>query len=368
MNKAKSIKSIYTSAANSIAQKLHNFNHNLPAFFCGLILKDGVLNLLILIIEITMAVIALDLGGTKLAAALFKKDGGLSFRSTVSIKRKKGNKVGKLIIESASAILQKAQNKKIKVTAIGICVPGIAHAVTGTVWAPNIAGWEDYPLKAELERVFKKKNVTVHIDSDRACYILGETWHAKEKLSDVIFLSVGTGIGAGILINGKVLRGFNDIAGAIGWMSLSRPFEKKYVTCGDFEYHASGEGLVKVAKELLLQKKYRSSVLNRHQPDNLTAKDIFLAYETNDKLAKIVLQQAIAYWGMAVANLVSLFNPQKIILGGGVFGPAIKFLDMIYAEALKWGQPISMKQVKLEAARLGADAGLYGAARMAMNA
>jgi glucokinase len=79
------------------------------------------------------------------------------------------------------------------------------------------------------------------------------------------------------------------------------------------------------------------------------------------------MENAIEYWGMAVANLVSLFNPQKIIFGGGVFGPALKFLDAIYEEATKWAQPISIKQVTLEGSALGADAGLYGAAWLVLK-
>ena len=73
------------------------------------------------------------------------------------------------------------------------------------------------------------------------------------------------------------------------------------------------------------------------------------------------MNNAIEYWGMAVANLVSLFNPEKIIFGGGVFGPALKFLDAIYDEAKKWAQPISIDQVQLQGSALGNDAGLYGA-------
>ena len=100
----------------------------------------------------------------------------------------------------------------------------------------------------------------------------------------------------------------------------------------------------------------------------LLLQKIFLhAYDANDKLAIAVINNAIEYWGMAVANLVSLFNPEKIIFGGGVFGPALKFLDAIYDEAKKWAQPISMQQVKLEGAALGNEAGLYGAAYLALK-
>ena len=99
----------------------------------------------------------------------------------------------------------------------------------------------------------------------------------------------------------------------------------------------------------------------------LTGKDIFNAYDAGDKLAIAVIKNAIEYWGMAVANLVSLFNPEKIIFGGGVFGPALKFLDAIYEESKKWAQPISIRQVKLEASALGNDAGLYGAGYLALK-
>jgi len=314
-----------------------------------------------------MPVIALDLGGTKLAAALFNDEGDILVSETVKLEKRKGKEVGGLILQQVNLLLQKAIEKNIFVSSLGICVPGIAHAKTGRVWAPNIPGWEDYPLQEELQHELGNKNITIKIDSDRACYILAEVWKGNARgFSDVIFLSVGTGIGAGIIINNQVLRGANDIGGAIGWMALNKPFDKKYISCGCFEYNASGEGLVKVAKELIAEKKFAESVLNKDLT-RLSAKNIFTAYDANDKLAIMVINNAIAYWGMAVANLVSLFNPQKIIFGGGVFGPALKFLDAIYEEAKKWAQPISIQQVTLEGAALGNEAGLYGAAYLALK-
>ena len=314
-----------------------------------------------------MPVIALDLGGTKLAAALFNDEGDILFSKKVNLEKRKGREVGSLILQQINLLLQNAIEKNIIVSSLGICVPGIAHAKTGRVWAPNIPGWEDYPLEEELQHGLGNKNIAIKIDSDRACYILAEVWKGNARgYSDVIFLSVGTGIGAGIIINNEVLRGANDIGGAIGWMVLNNPFDKKYIPCGCFEYNASGEGLVKVAKEFIAEKKFAESVLNKDLT-RLSAKAIFTAYDANDKLAIMVINNAIAYWGMAVANLVSLFNPQKIIFGGGVFGPALKFLDAIYEEAKKWAQPISIQQVTLEGAALGNEAGLYGAAYLALK-
>jgi glucokinase len=223
-------------------------------------------------------------------------------------------------------------------------------------------------LLEELQRSVNNEKIKIKIDSDRACYILGEVWKGNARsCKDAIFLSVGTGIGAGILINNEVLRGSHDIAGAIGWMALDRPFNQKYISCGDFEYNASGEGIVKVAKEMLDISIYNKSVLNNINPALLSAKDIFDAYENGDQLAKKVIANAIECWGMATANLVSLFNPEKIIFGGGVFGPALKFLDDIYIEAKKWAQPISIQQVQLQASALGSEAGLYGAGLLALR-
>ena len=311
-----------------------------------------------------MAVIALDLGGTKLAAAVFSDKGDILFKINHSLVKRQGPEVGELIFQAANELLNKAND----VSAIGICVPGIAYAKTGRVWAPNIPGWDDYPLLDELKRSVNNEKIKIKIDSDRACYILGEVWKGNARgCKDAIFLSVGTGIGAGILINNEVLRGSHDIAGAIGWMALDRPFNQKYISCGDFEYNASGEGIVKVAKEMLDSDVRNKSVLKKISPDLLSAKDIFDAYENGDELANKVMVNAIECWGMATANLVSLFNPEKIIFGGGVFGPALKFLDEIYIEAKKWAQPISIQQVQLQASALGNEAGLYGAGLLALR-
>jgi len=308
-----------------------------------------------------MSVIALDLGGTKLAGALFNADGNILLKTKSSLEKRSSTDVGNLISRQINELLNEAIAIDEKISAIGICVPGIAHARTGKVWAPNIPGWDDYPLLDEMKQAVKNENIKIKIDSDRACYILGEVWKGNARgCNNAIFLSVGTGIGAGILINNEVLRGSHDIAGAIGWMALDKPFQEKYKACGCFEYNASGEGIAKVGKEML-DNNNDETILKNIDTQKLLTKDVFDAYDKGDALAKKIIANAIEYWGMAVANLVSLFNPEKIIFGGGVFGPALKLLDAIYAEAKKWAQPISIQQVKLEDSALGNDAGLYGA-------
>jgi glucokinase len=313
-----------------------------------------------------MALLGIDLGGTKLAMAIFNEVGDIIFKESFPLENRKGSDVGSFITQNIIDFLNHGVLKGDTIKSIGISVPGISHVSTGKVWAPNIPGWTDYPLLDEVRKVCG--NIPVTIDSDRACYILGESWKGNSiGCRDAIFLSVGTGIGAGILINGEILRGSHDIAGCIGWMALKGPFEKKYIGCGCFEYYASGEGIAKVTKELLNKQKDYSGELRNKDIGKITAHDVFSAYNDRDSLAVIVINLCVEFWGMAAANLVSLFNPEKIIFGGGVFGPAIPLIPAIKEEAAKWAQPVSINQVTFDASGLAGDAGVYGAGFLALK-
>jgi len=308
-----------------------------------------------------MTALGIDLGGTKLSFAVFSRQGEILYKQGFALKDRTTADIGDLMTGEIKRITADHND----IHCIGIAVPGIYHEKKGTVWAPNIEGWDDYPL---LQKMQQATTIPITIDSDRACYILGESWMGNAKgCNNAIYLAVGTGIGAGILINGNVLRGAHDIAGAIGWLALRQPFEDKYVSCGCFEYHASGEGIANITRELLQREKNYNGLLKQKKEALLTAHDVFTAYGKKDELANEVLTTCIRFWGMAVANLISLFNPEKIILGGGVFGPALQFIPAIKEEAAKWAQPISMKQVSIEPSALGTDAGLFGAAQLAFR-
>ncbi|MGB2869862.1 MAG: ROK family protein [Bacteroidota bacterium] len=315
-----------------------------------------------------MAVIGLDLGGTKLAGALFDATGNLLARRVEPLAKRQGHEVGALLIDMFRELRAFAQTKKLEVTGVGAAVPGIASAHTGKVWAPNIPGWEDYPLRDELKAAAGSKSCRVVVDSDRACSILGEQWKgAAQGCSHAVFLAVGTGIGAGILIDGQVLRGAQDIAGATGWMALDQEFRDEYVSCGCFEYHASGEGIAKVARAMIAAETNHTGSLASISPEKLTAHEVFAAYGQNDPIARRTIESAIRAWGAAAANFVSLFNPERIIFGGGVFGPALRFLEDIRREAEKWAQPISMRSVQIVGSKLGSDAALFGAGFLALQ-
>lgn len=327
-----------------------------------------------------MAVIGVDLGGTKLAAAMFSRSGEMLARKIAPLDGRSGRDVGALIVGETAALMKDGgpsgsrshggdtPASDDRVTGIGISVPGIYRAKSGTVWAPNIPGWEDYPLLEEVSRFEGLDGVPVRIDSDRACCILGEAWMGAAKgCSNAIFLAVGTGIGAGVLCDGRVIRGHGDIAGAVGWMSLHPEFREEYASCGYFEHHASGAGIVKSMCNLLHGEPGLQSQLRSMDLRDITTRDVFGAAVAGDPAAGKIVEQAVRCWGMAAANLVSTFNPEIIVFGGGVFGPAAKYLGDIAVEARKWAQPISMQQVRFETSQLGGDAGLIGAGRLGLG-
>jgi glucokinase len=315
-----------------------------------------------------MAVIGLDLGATKLAGALFDRDGGILERSALLLDGRDGDDVARLMVRQARALRDAGAARRMGVEALGVSVPGIVHHDDGTVWAPNIPGWERYPLRDAFSAEIGNRFPCV-MESDRASSILAEVSRgAARGCRHAIFLAVGTGIGAGIMVDGAILRGAHDIAGAIGWMGLDRPYRPAYRSCGGFESHASGAGMARVARELLDAEPEYNGKLRALAPEQLTAREVFDAHATGDELAARVVAGAVECWGMAIANLVSLFDPEMVVLGGGLFGPAAGLLDQIVAEARQWAQPVSFAQVKVCVSALGPDACLIGTGEMALKA
>jgi glucokinase len=313
-----------------------------------------------------MTVLALDIGGTKIAAAAFTRQGDELVRIVEPLAGRGGSAVGALATDLLHRAREDVAARGRSIDAVAAIIPGIWYESRGRAWAPNIPGWDDYPLLAELEAA-AGGGVPVRVDSDRAGYILGETWQgAARGCRDAIFLAVGTGIGAGILAGGEVLRGARDIAGAVGWVTTTGEHRAGYAECGAFEYNASGSGLVKVARDRLAASD-RPSALRQYAADLDTA-HIFDAADAGDDVATGIVDDAIRWWGRVTANLVSTFDPEIVVFGGGVFGPAAKYIDRIREEAARWAQPISMPQVRLVVSSLGGNAGLIGAGHLALRA
>jgi glucokinase len=306
--------------------------------------------------------ISIDIGGTKISGAAFSSDGEMLCRQKRFLEDRKDVQVGELAAEIILSLTHEAVIDRDSMIA-GISVPGIVFPETGRVWAPNIPGWEDFPLRETLSGTTGIAAGKIYIGSDRTCSVLGEVWQgAAQGCRNALFIAVGTGIGVGILLDGHVIHGKGDIAGAAGWMALEPPYDP----CGCFEYYASGNGIGARARDFLLENSNYQGVMKEKNTDNISAYDVFLHYNEFDPVSRSVLAKAVEMWGMASANLVSLLNPEKVVWGGGIFGPACRFIDDIYREALKWAQPVSIRQVEFVASQLGEDAALYGAAKLSI--
>ncbi|MGE5499993.1 MAG: ROK family protein [Syntrophothermus sp.] len=315
-----------------------------------------------------MAVIAIDIISTSMTSAALGNSGKVLFKETKSIEGCKGNQVSSMIKSQILKILQQFKNKPIQIKSAGISVPGIFYSKTGFVWAPNIEGWENYPLKQEMKSLLIEQNLHVKIADKRKCLILGEMWlGAAQHTKNAIYLSIGKGISAGIMVDGCILHGSTDGVGAAGWMGLASAYSDQYSSRGHFESVASAEGLLASARLMVeSQKKYNGRLKNKDL-SLMTTIDLFEAYMLKDPVAVKVFQQAVKYWGVASANLISLFNPDILIIGGSLFGPAQQFIDSIREEAAKWAQPLYMKNVKIIGSQLGANTGLIGAGYLAMK-
>lgn len=315
-----------------------------------------------------MAVIAIDLLSTSITSAALGNSGKVLYKENRSIEGLKGVEVSNLIKNQITRILHLFKNKPIQIKSAGISVPGIYHSKTGCVWAPNLEGWDNYPLKQDMKSLLIEQNIHVKIANKRTCYILGEMWlGAAQNSKNAIYLSIGKGIGAGIMIDGNILHGLNDGVGAAGWLALSSVFDPAYKAKGCFEYLASSNGIINSAQTLISKQKTYNGTLKQKDTSLITIQDIFEAYKAKDNVAKKILQQAQTYWGMVVANLISLFNPELIILGGSLFGPAQQFIEGIRCEAEKWAQPLFMEKVKIVGSQLGTNVGLIGAGHLAMR-
>ncbi|MFA3784053.1 ROK family protein [Melioribacteraceae bacterium 4301-Me] len=314
-----------------------------------------------------MSIIAIDLLSTSFTLAVFGKSGRIFEKQKFDITSLNGPQVSHFIQKQINATVKKFKGQPLQIKSVGIGVPGIYYSKTGTVWAPNIPGWESYPLKKDLNYLLIDENIKTKIASKRTCDILGEKWQgAAKNTRNAIFLSVGNGIGAGVLIDGRTLYGHNDIVGAAGWLTSSTHYKDEFKGTGFLESLASWKGILKKIIDYTKTKNYKGKLKNI-PAQKLTINDLIIAYEENDPAAKKIINESIKLWGTAAANLISLFNPEVLIFGGALFGPTLKFLDKIKAEAEKWAQPISMVGVKFCGSKLGEDAGLYGAGFLALK-
>jgi glucokinase len=294
-------------------------------------------------------VFAADLGGTKLAVALVNRAGRIVERHSEPVDISSPRAPIQQIVRLARELTGGKPKKKIRGS--GIAVPGLVRR-TGTVWAPNLPEWERMPLEARVEPELGRPVV---VESDRNCAVLGEVWRggARDK-RDVITVIVGTGIGAGILSGGRLLRGARELSGCAGWLVVSDERRAEFAHTGCLEALAAGPAIAREAQRLM-PKSYGAES---------TALTVAEAARRGDRTAREIYTRAGEALGLGVANLISLFDPEVVIIGGGLAAAADLFFDALRDTALRAAQPLAAKQVQIKVSKLGGDANLLGAASL----
>ena len=311
--------------------------------------------------------LGVDLGGTKILAGIFDAEFNCVGQAKLRTKPERGfDAVIERIARCVRDAVDECDMSLKQIKGIGIGAPGAVDKKEGRViFAPNL-GWKDTPLKQELE---KQLDLPVFVENDCKLHALGvfEAEH-KGKPRNLIGIFVGTGIGAGIFIDGQPYSGFNGTAGEIGHMVID--IDGPECGCGNrgcFEALASRRAIFRNVEQAV--KKGQATVLTEMLgPDlaDLRSGDLRKAIRRGDRFVEQLIDQTAEYIGIACGNLINLFNPEIIVLGGGVIDQLEhEMLGTIDKVARAHALPGTAKGIEIVATRLGDSAGITGGAVLA---
>jgi glucokinase-like ROK family protein len=295
-------------------------------------------------------VLGVDMGGSKMYGALSDLGGNILDEINVSHHGTSGEDSFNYLTMLIDKLLASPKVEGRRVRGIGVGVPGVTLHKEGIVtWAYTLH-WDNFPLKAKLA---VRYNMPITVDNDVNLAALGELWFgAGQNVQDMILVAIGTGIGAGIIIDGALYRGSKEASGEIGNMIPGREFlGKNYQDFGALESVASGTGIAARARDILMSQRSQQELLD------LMAEDVFDAARKGEPWATTVINEMVDYLAIAIANLVSAFDPELVVLGGGVSGSA----DMLIAPILARITGAIPNPPKLVVSDLGLKASVMGA-------
>jgi glucokinase len=305
--------------------------------------------------------LAVDLGGTKCSAAVVDRKGKIASRSTVPVDVSSSMGPVNQIVELAKDLAGSKKPKDVY-GAAAVAVPGLVRR-DGTVWAPNLPGWEQMPLARHLKRAL---GIPVQVESDRIAALLGECWRgAARGASDAIVLMIGTGIGAGIMSGGHIIRGAHELSGCAGWLTVTGEDLPAARGCGELESLTAGPAIAKIAQKRL--RDGEQSSLTKLDASKISAHDVATAARQGDALALDIFGHAGRLLGLAIANLVSLLDPQVVVLGGGMAATADLYLDSLRTTMLERAQPLAAKKVRVVVSEMADTVNLIGCAHLALE-
>ncbi|MFH1612281.1 MAG: ROK family glucokinase [bacterium] len=307
--------------------------------------------------------IGIDLGGTDIKAGIINTNGKILFTKSISTDALSGSEkvilnIKKLIAEC----LEFSKKEKIKISGIGLGSPGLVDDQKGIIigGAINISEWKNIRLANILKKEFK---LNTYLDNDVNMVVLGEYFFgAGKNTTNCVCITLGTGIGGGIIIDKKLYRGSFGFAGEIGHISII--YEGLKCNCGGIgclEAYAGKNAFIEKAK-MAIKKGFATSILKAVENDltKITPKIICDEARNGDHLSKMIVQDIARYIGAALASVINILNPEIIIIGGGISHAGDLLLDPIKDSIKKFALDLSIKNLKIVQAKLGNNAGIFG--------
>lgn len=314
-------------------------------------------------------IIGVDLGGTNVKTAAVTRDATLLFHDSRPTGADNGpDGVMSVMQQSVEAVIKGAGLSRTDVLAAGIGAPGPMNWQTGVVYSPpNLPGWQDVPLADEMSA---RLGVRTFVDNDANCACFGEFWcGAGQGVDTMCLLTLGTGVGGGIVVFGQLLRGIDGTAAEIGHLQVMR--DGRLCGCGAkgcLEQYASVSGMLRTAAEgMQAGQQTMLTAMCKGDPDALTGKMISDAMAQGDAFAAWVMRETGTWIGLGVASLINLLNPERIVLAGGMIAAGEALFAPIREVAAATAFDVPARRAKIVAAGLGANSGVIGAAGCALQ-
>lgn len=312
--------------------------------------------------------LGIDLGGTTIKFGILTLEGEVQEKWAIETNTlENGRHIVSDIVESLKHRLSLYGLTKDDFLGIGMGSPGAVDRTSKTVTGAFNLNWAD---TQEVGSVIEKEvGIPFFIDNDANVAALGERWvGAGANNPDVVFVTLGTGVGGGVIADGNLIHGVAGAGGEIGHMIVDQ--ENGFTcTCGNkgcLETVASATGVVRVARQLAEQYEGSSAIKAAiDNGDTVTSKDIFIAAEDGDKFANSVVERVSRYLGLAAANISNILNPDSVVIGGGVSAAGEFLRSRVEKYFVTFAFPQVKKSTKIKIAELGNDAGIIGAASLA---
>ncbi|MGX6442745.1 ROK family glucokinase [Neobacillus sp. K501] len=312
-------------------------------------------------------IVGVDLGGTTTKIAFLTMGGEILHKWEIPTDNsEKGKNITTNIANAIDVKLAELGEKKAKLIGIGMGAPGPVDYEAGVILNVVNLGWEDnFPLQDRLQEV---TSLPVAIENDANSAALGEMWKGAGKgAKDIVCVTLGTGVGGGVIVAEKIVQGVNGASGEIGHITVI-PSGGAPCNCGKtgcLETVASATGIVRLAMNELTKMDVDGELAEIYAKNgSVTAKEVFDTARNGDHLAKKVLAEVSFHLGFVLANIGNTLNPEKIVLGGGVSRAGDILLDAVKENFSKFAFSAVRESTQISIATLGNDAGVIGAARL----